>query len=292
MKKVIAVLAAIVTLIIGTAVGVAMSASHLSEKELLTAGDVPLALASQGVFTLPAMGDYSELAVDGVTPAVYKANGVKLVVYEFANTGLQENTVISSRWPDAAYRIMPIGAWRNLYIGYLFPLQVDWSSDEQMTPQELAKLDAAFQETFPKVLFLQNSLLNTFCDMQKKTVHINSEQMIYTIEQRSSCIPISVGGQTMYECWLTFRPVSCQYKEHPMAEERSAKLYFEAVHKGSKMTLTHDQLRWDGQGQLDYLVPECGNRFLTERPDSTQYRIIFEHGDLQDEAAVTIDWGE
>ena len=40
MKKVIAVLCAIVVLILGTAIGVAVSASHLSEKGLLSAGDV------------------------------------------------------------------------------------------------------------------------------------------------------------------------------------------------------------------------------------------------------------
>ena len=48
MKKVMTVLIAIVVLILGTAIGVAVSASHLSEKELLSAGDVQLALAARG----------------------------------------------------------------------------------------------------------------------------------------------------------------------------------------------------------------------------------------------------
>ncbi len=72
-------------LIVGTSVGVAVSASHLRENEVLDAGDIWLAMASQGLLAWPVPGDYSDLAVGDVEPVMYKAGGIYLAVYEFAD---------------------------------------------------------------------------------------------------------------------------------------------------------------------------------------------------------------
>ena len=118
MKKVIAGLAAMVIFVVGTAVGVAVSASHLREKELLSAGDVGLALASQGLFAWPVPGNYSDLSAGGVTPVVYRDNGVELLVYEFEDVMARESVSIPYAWAsDDELWIGYLGSWRNLYMG-------------------------------------------------------------------------------------------------------------------------------------------------------------------------------
>ena len=118
MKKVIVGLIAMVVLIVGTAVGVAVNASHLKEKEVLEAKDVWVALASQGLLAWPVSGDYSDLSAGGVTPVVYRANNVELLVYEFEDVMARENVSIPYAWaPDDELWIGYLGSWRNLYIG-------------------------------------------------------------------------------------------------------------------------------------------------------------------------------
>ena len=294
MTKVMTVMLAIVVLILGTALGVAVSASHLSEKELLSAGDVQLALASQGLLAIPDWGDHSDLSIDGVTPVVYKVDEMQLVVYAFADASQQENVMDSAEGHRGTYQVLSVGTWRNLYVGYLSPLPGHERRDEQISQEESAEIDAEFRRIYPKIERLQGSLLNIFSDMQEKTITAATEQMIYTIEQRSCCTPISIDGQTMYECWVAFQPISCQYKEPPIAEELPVKVYFEAISQGSKMTMTNtggQRWNWNGKGQLDWPVSEHRYRFLTKRPDSIHYRIIFERGGLQEEVMVTGDLG-
>ena len=60
------------------------------------------------------------------------------------------------------------------------------------------------------------------------------------------------------------------------------------------MTMTNtggQRWNWNGKGQLDWPVSEHRYRFLTKRPDSIHYRIIFERGGLQEEVMVTGDSG-
>ncbi len=292
MKKVIALFIACLVCIVGTAVGVAISASHLSEKDLLSARDVQLALASQGTFShrLPS-GEFTELAVHKTPPVLYKADGVTLVVYAFPHAIMEENTSILSAWADnASYQIMPASIWRNLWVGYLLPVQAQGLSDSQLSPQEESAFIEVLQRTNVKIMRMYNHLVELFNDFQVQTFQIETKQMRYTIEQRSCYRPIAVEGQSLYECWTAFRPLDCQYKEPPPATELPVTFYFEAVTSGSKVTYTNEQRSWDGQGQFAYLIPLYYVRSVTDTPQSIHYRMLFDHGMLHDDGTITVDW--
>ena len=284
MKKVIAVLCAIVVLILGTAVGVAVSASHLSEKGLLSAGDVRLALASQGIFAHQVSGDHSDLSAGGVTPVVYKVDEQELLVYVFKDAMQRDQARLPFGYTeDMTQWFSDMGCWRNLAICGRQTIDMEKLKRDTLTAQDKARY-IAYSE-------LRQTLRNIFNDVQTKTFQIETDQMIYTLEQTSYAMPTPYGKAMMYDNWLQCRLAGCQYKEQPPAEDLLTITSLEMNGQSWGFKTTQGEGHWDGQGIMAEPTLQGSGASLTRAPESVTYQIVFERGSLHDEASLTVELG-
>ena len=288
MKKVIAVLCAIVVLILGTAIGVAVSASHLSEKGLLSAGDVELALASQGIFTHQVSGDHSELSAGGVTPVIYKVGDQELLVYVFKDAMQRDQARLPFGYTeDMTQWFSDVGCWRNLAICSRQTIDPERLKVDAPRPREWARYLTQMQQNEK----LHQTLKAIFNDVQTKTFQIETEKMIYTLEQTSYSMPTPYGKGMMYDNWLRCRLAGCQYKEQPPAEDMRTITSLEMNGQSWGFKSTQGEGHWDGQGIMTEPDLQGSGASLTREPESVTYRIVFERGSLHDEAALTVELG-
>ena len=292
MKKVMTVLIAIVVLILGTAIGVAVSASHLSEKELLSAGDVQLALASQGLLAIPDWGNHSSLVISGVTPKVCRVDKKDVLVYEFADAMQRENAEKPLPWniTDGAQYI-ELGSWRNLYVTIRNQLELaQAASDEASEMGEITRTLRARERAAMKYERLRNALLYTLNDVQQRTFQIETGQMIYTLEQTSYSMSTPYGNGHLYDNWVQCQLVSCQYKEQPPAKELpvSAALRLSTE---SRAPFTSWTDIWDGQGAYAQRDIQLTIQELDREPGVVIYYIHFEHGSIFDNVKCYSDMG-
>ena len=289
MKKVIAVLTAIVVLIIGTAVGIAVSASRLSDKELLTASDVQLALASQGILAHAAAGDYSELAADGVTPVVYKIDDQELLVYVFEDAMQRDQARLPFGYTsDMSQWFSDIGCWRNLAVCGRLTIDPLALRKDAPTPQEKARYITQSDQNYK----LQQTLLNIFNDVQTKTFQIETDKMIYTVEQTSYAMPTPIGNRTWYDNWLHCRLAGCQYKEQPPAKAQRTITSLEIEGRFWGYKSSQGEGHWDGQGIMAERALQGSAISLTLKPENAIGTITFQRGDLYDEVTFAVDLGE
>ena len=294
MKKVIAVLCAIVILILGTAIGVAVSASHLSEKGLLSAGDVRLALASQGILAIPDWGDHSSLVISGVTPKVYSVDKKEVLVYEFADAMQRENAEkplpLSWNVTDGSQYIA-LGSWRNLYVTIRNHVELGQvASDGSTEMGEITRTLRARERAAMKYERLRNALLYTLNDVQQRTFQIEDGQMIYTMEQTSYAMPTPYGNGRLYDNWVQCRLVGCQYKEQPPEEDLpvSAALKLSTLSKEPYMSWSDS---WNGQGTYAPRGIQLAVQELEREPGVVIYYIHFEHGRTFDNVKCYSDLG-
>lgn len=292
MKKVIAVLSAIVVLIVGTAVGVAVKADQLKHKDILSAGDVQLALASQGMFARPVWGDHSDMAISGVTPTVYKLDDRELIVYEYANAAKRHNAVTSSHLSMKGEQwCRELGSWRNLRIYS----RKDIPIGQLVMTQGIRgneRLDHYFRWQYERHEQLRHTLRSLLNDVQTKTIQIETEQMIYLLKQSAYSTPVHYGSGTRYDNWLSCQLVGCYYKEPPKAEELPTYLSLACIGwQWSDQLIDHDHT-WDGQGMFSADWAPIGGQALGKERNSVTYYLTFAHGDWTDREIVTIDWEE
>ena len=296
MKKVIAVLCAIVVLILGTAIGVATSASHLSEKGLLSAGDVQLALASQGLLAIPDWGDHSSLVISGVTPKVYRVDKKDVLVYEFADAMQRENAEkpLPLSWDmTTGSQYIALGSWRNLYVTIRNQVElVQVASDEASEMREITRILRARERAAMKYERLRNALLYMLNDVQQRTFQIETGQMIYTLEQISYSMPTPTpyGNGRLYDNWAQCQLVDCQYKEQPPAKELpvSAALRLTTESREPFMSWVDS---WNGQGAYAQRDIQVTIQELEPEPGVVIYHIHFEHGSIFDNVKCYSDMG-
>ena len=294
MKKVIAAFMAIVVLILGLAVGVAVNASHLREKERLDASDVQLALASQGFIARPMSGEYREWVVRDVMPTVYKVDEWEIFVYVFDDALEAEKYVapIGYNRGDPQW-FVTIGSWRNLHICCRQSFDPKWLNYDQLSQKEKERFRDTYYQQGKLIDQLQQALLPVFNDVQVKTHQIETEQMIYTVEQKSYSSMMHYGKGLLYDNWLSWELLSLQCKEPPEAERLPVQIISDFKSIGRRYVLTSDHI-WDGQGTLEERdVTYNDQQFFTwDQPGQVTFTITFERGDLHDEATLTVDLGE
>lgn len=285
LKKVMVSLTLLAVLIVGTSVGVAVSASHLRENEVLDAGDIWLAMASQGLLAWPVPGDYSDLAVGDVEPVMYKAGGIYLAVYEFADAQQRYALNYSYVWREK-YQLLISKSdfWRNLGIVYAVPFN--------FKEQRMVQTEAAFQqliEVEEKIERQSVALCRVLNHVQRVVLEVESETMRYTLEQNYFCQPVYRGADGKgYDCGYQVRMLDCQYKEPPEAREELTRIYLVLGQKTGEQKMVYDDLLWNGQGvvHMGELSAEkifCGQR-LTDAPMALRYRINFKRAGLEEEA--------
>lgn len=292
MKKVIAALTAIVVLILGTAVGVAVKADQLKQKDILSAGDVQLALASQGMFAHRVAGDHSDLAVRGVTPTVYKLDDRELIVYEYANAAKRHNAATSSHLSMKGEQwCRELGGWRNLRI---YSRQ-DIPIGQLVMTQGIRgneRLDHYFRWQYERNEQLQHTLRSLLNDVRTQTIQIETEQMIYRLKQSAYCTPIHYGSGTWYDNWLSCQLVGCWYKEPPKKEELPTYLSLKGVSWQWTDQVVDKDHTWDGQGIFAKEWTQISGQSLTKETNNVTYYLTFSRGDLVDREIVTVDWAE
>ena len=298
MKKVISVLFVIVVLILGTAVGVAVNASRLDEKTLLDAGDVWVALASQGLLGRPAAGDHDRYAAEPsrVTPRVFKTDGMYVLVYTYkdASERLGQHTVPTAGWQDrSSLWVVGVDSWRNVEVVYAYPRA---AIERLKAPGNVEQLDRQLSQLTAmedKVAALRDTLRETLNKVQTTEVLAESETMRFTIEQRYYCMPAD-GGEAglLYDCGYWSRLKSCTYKEPPQNDRQRTEIQLVLGQKNGEQALPYEALYWNGQGvlRMDELFADRtfnGGR-LDRAPMQLRYRIDFQRGDVQEQAKVTV----
>ena len=291
MKKVIAALVAIVVLILGLAVGVAVNASHLKEKERLDASDVQLALASQGMFAVPVAGDFSQWAIVDTVPVVYKANGAYILIYE--QDSIQKCALPGISWQGSEryiYNAIAEDCWgafkgtRNLQV-MVRPDIKGAVAGQALRPQEMEKLErfcAALQDIF-------NYQLN---DVKTRTLQKETEQMIFTVQQSYYATPCGEDGGVLYDNWLTY-----QLLIRPKSEEESARYTLET----HIMPYAHEKMSkcgyssWQPEGLLsaDELVSPIGSvEAIAAQPLVIQYQVIVRGEGLEEQVLFKQDMAQ
>lgn len=292
MKKVIAALTALVILILGTAIGVAVNADQLKHKDVLSASDVQLALASQGMFAHRVAGDHSDMAISGVTPVVYKLGDRELVVYEYASAAKRHNAAVPSYLSiEDDQWCRELGSWRNLRIysqkdipiGQLVMIYAI-RGDE--------RLDHYFEQQYQRHEQLRHTLRSLLNDVRTKTIQIETEQMIYRLKQSAYCTPVHYGSGTWYDNWLSCQLIGCWYKEPPKKEELPTYLSLKGVGWQWTDQVVDEEHTWDGQGMFAKEWTQIGGQSLTKETNSVTYYLTFSRGDLVDREIVTVDWEE
>ena len=293
MKKVISVLFVIVVLILGTAVGVAVSASRLDEKTLLDAGDVWVALASQGLLGRPAAGLPDSLTVDGVKPVVFKTNGVYLAVYEFEDALMirQPDQPIYTKLNGVKTMISPVGIWRNLMVCSITPIQSEHRDPQHMTAKEQARWLAADERINEKGREQVEILFYRLNKVQTRIVQVETAQMIYTFRQMAYSMPTKSGRHIEYDNWLSCQLQSCQYKQLPEDKPLRTVISLSCQGKTLQQWSERNDVIWDGQAPLQQIGLSCGGKTLTEQPAVITYHLRLTHGELLDETEMTIDLG-
>ena len=297
LKKVISVLTMLAVLILGTAVGVAVSASHLNEKTLLDAGDVWVAMASQGLPARPATGGFDRFAASSsrVAPKVFKADGMYVLVYEYddASVRLQQHSLPPDQWRDrSSLWVVGVDSWRNLDVVYAYPRtaldRLKASGTLHQRSRQLAQLSAMEG----KVAVLRHSLRETLNTIRTAELQTESAAMRYTIELRYYCMPAD-GGEAglLYDCSYWSRLKSCTYKEPPQNDRQRTAIQLVLGQKRGEETIVYDPLYWNGQGvlRMDELFADSvlsGGR-LDRAPMELRYRIDVQRGGSREQAKVT-----
>ena len=293
MKKVIAAFMAIVILILGLAVGVAVNASHLSEKTLLDAGDVWVALASQGLLGRPIVGLSSSLAVNGVKPVIFKTDGVYLVVYEFEDAlRCQPDLPAYTKLEGVSAMIGSAGTWRNLVVCGIMPIQYERYDPQLITAEGQARWLAYCERVNEKGREQMEILFYQMNKVQTRVVQAETEQMIYTVRQMGYSMPTENGRRIWYDNWLNCQLQSCQYKQPPEDKPFETMISLCCQGEALRQWAKRSDPIWDGQAPLQQIGISCGGKELTERPAVITYHLLLAHGKLLDETDITVDLGE